>query len=381
METSKKIIEILEKIAKTNSIPLDLAKNLTEEETALINSLYKNNLIKDALDFAKTLNPNNNWEAFKTKHSPKKKPTIPLWKSLAKYAAVLAVALGCLVFIKRQIGKANLPQNYPANEIELVLDNGEVQILNTNSSKQIVKQNGKIIGSQSGNSINYNPKDLAKELVYNQLRVPYGRTFNLTLSDGTKVFLNAGTNIKYPTTFVKGKIREIFLEGEAYFEVAEDKVHPFIVNTNQVSITVLGTKFNVSSYKEDTEINTVLVEGSVSLSNDQNPDSASLLQPGHKGSWDKSNNKMSFKKVDVKMYTEWMQGDIVFRNTAFNEMIKKLERNYNVIIENNNQTLNLKKFNANFNKNIENIDDILTVISQIYPFTYKKTDNKIIINQ
>lgn len=381
MKTNEKIIRVLKDINKKNILTPDMLTGLTLEEKDLIKALYKDKLITEALNFVQTLDTDKNWNEIKEKLIPNKTtPIIPLWRKVSKYAAILLVILASVFLLKTQLNSKIQPSSSFTNEIKLVLENGEVRVLNTNTNNQIIKKNGEIIGLQEGNVINYNSSKTSKKLVFNTLEVPYGKTFNIILSDGTKVFLNSGSKIKYPINFIIGKNREVFLEGEAFFDVAKDKNHPFIVNANNVDIKVLGTKFNVSSYAEDSEINTVLVEGSVSLSHSKSPNTTSLLQPGYKGSWNKLDAKMSFEKVDTKIYTEWMQGDVIFRNTTFEDMVKKLERNYNVSIQNNNKSLSLKKFNASFNKNIESIDQILISIGKIHPFTYKKEDNKIIIN-
>jgi len=381
MNTSENIIRILQDIAKTGTVDPSMLKGLSFEEQELIENLQKQGLVDEALNFVKSNNIDNSWEKFKNKLLLKEKSVIPLWKKTLKYAAIFIVVIASSYFLLNKYKVADTEIKISSNEVELILENGDKQIINTNGESRIVKKNGELVGSQKGNAINYESNAVSEKIVYNELRVPYGKTFNIFLSDGTKVFLNSGTSLKYPVNFGKSKNREVFLVGEAYFEVSKDAIHPFIVNANQMNIKVLGTKFNVSSYTDDSEINTVLVEGSVSLSNDSSPKEESMLKPGFKGSWDKTQSKIVLEKVDTRIYTEWMNGDVIFRNATFEEMTKKLERNYNVKIQNNNIGLNLKKFNASFNKNIESIDDIMISISEIYPFTFNKMDDKIIINQ
>jgi ferric-dicitrate binding protein FerR (iron transport regulator) len=177
--------------------------------------------------------------------------------------------------------------------------------------------------------------------------------------------------------------REVFLEGEAFFDVTKDKMHPFVVNANDVRVRVLGTKFNVSSYAEDKVINTVLVEGSVALSSTVRPNEKTMLTPGYKGGFNKSGNAaFSLEKVDTKFYTNWMKGEIVFKGVGFKEIISKLERTYNVSIKNNNNTLGGVKFSGSFDKNIESINDVMDAMSKIHPFNYEitKTNSIIITN-
>lgn len=380
MNSSKKIIEVLREVSQTHVLNPKSLKHLTAEEQELIQNLYKDNLIDEALSFSEAIDVNQNWQELKTALVAKETPVVPLWRRAMKYAAILVVALGCLYLLKNQFSTEQQP-NVSSDAIELVLENGDIKIINVAETAEIANEKGELIGSQEGDILNYNASASSEKLVYNQLKVPYGKTFNIVLSDGTKVYLNSGTSLKYPINFITGNNREVFLEGEAYFEVAKDKAHPFIVNANNMNIEVLGTQFNVSSYPDDSEIHTVLVEGSVSLSSDIAPNNTSLLIPGFKGSISRTSPKtIVLEEVDTKIYTEWMNGDVIFRNSTFKDMVKKLARNYNVTIENNYEALNQKRFNASFNRKIESIDDIMTAISEIYPFTYSKTGNQIIIN-
>src|SRR5690606_21391749 len=152
--------------------------------------------------------------------------------------------------------------------ITLQLDNGSIETISENGERTIINQQGTVVGSQQGTSLNYRGNDINDKLVYNTLNIPHGKQFDLVLSDGTQVKLNSGSSIKYPVQFLPGNNRKVFLMGEAYFEVAKDTEHPFIVNVDDMEVQVLGTQFNLSYYPEDGEITTVLVEGSVELYKD-----------------------------------------------------------------------------------------------------------------
>src|SRR5690606_20172851 len=149
--------------------------------------------------------------------------------------------------------------------ITITLDNGTIETLGIDENKVVRDADGNIIGTHNKSKLTYTGVSKGEELVYNTLNIPYGKQFDVVLSDGTHVFLNSGTSLRYPVTFIKGKDRTVFLSGEAYFEVAKDEGHPFVVDANEIQIEVLGTKFNVSRYPEDSNINTVLVEGSIEL--------------------------------------------------------------------------------------------------------------------
>ncbi|WP_308991576.1 FecR domain-containing protein [Mariniflexile litorale] len=379
MKADFNIIEILKKINSTGNIDSSDLEELSLEEKELIENIYNNDLVKQALVFANSLNSEESWREVEAKLK-QHDTTTPLWKKAYKYAAVFIGVIGLVFFYQKTANDA--PENKIASDsIELIMDNGKVLIISSNGESQIISKNGQVIGSQKGSKIDYSINSNVDKLAYNQLKIPNGKTFNITLSDGTKVYLNSGSSLKYPVKFLKGMQREVFLEGEAYFEVSKDALHPFLVNASDMNVKVLGTKFNVSSYKNDVEISTVLVEGSVSLSNDSNPNNESVLTPGYKGVLNKSNldSDIVLEKVNTDLYTGWINGDLLFRKSSFIDMVKKLERSYDVKIINNNKLLNTLKFNGSFNVNIESIENIMKSLSEVQPFVYKINNNTITI--
>lgn len=270
----------------------------------------------------------------------------------------------------------------PSTSITLQLDNGEIKVIDTKESQELVNEEGSIVGKQVKNSIAYLNTVETNELTYNTLKIPYGKTFELLLSDGTKVHLNAGTSIKYPIKFLKGHHREVFLEGEAYFDVAKDKQHLFVVNNSGVNVEVYGTKFNVSTYPEDIITDVVLVEGSVSMyktnSNSELQESHKvLLTPGVKGSFNKKNKQIKTKPVIASIYTSWIYGELVFRDMTFQNILKKLERHYNVGITINNEELANETFNASFGK--VSIQKVLEYLRTTYHIDFTINNNHITI--
>lgn len=307
--------------------------------------------------------------------------------NLFKYAATLLLlfGLGYVFTLNKVEDDTTIIETTPQNqkEITLSLPNGNVEVISENGKRKVYNANGKIIGVQKGNQLNYthNKNEQVVKLVYNELTIPYGKQFDLVLSDGTNVKLNAGTSIKYPVQFIKGKDRKVFIKGEAYFDVKKDTEHPFIVNANNINIEVLGTEFNVSFYPEDQNINTVLVEGSVKLyeKNKRNQKNETItLTPGYKAAWSKNQKEMSLSKVDVNLYTAWKDGDLLFKNTTFSNIIKKLERKFNVTIDNKYAFLNQQIYTASFLNN-ETIENILEYFKEETSFKYVREDNTITI--
>lgn len=379
MYSSPNLVNILKEIVRNGSVDASRIELLSQEEQELIKELKENNLLDEALSHVESIDADSNWKDFKERINLKRTPIVINWKNIFQYAAVF-VGLLSLVYVFQYKTDEKIKTVIPADAIQLVLENGDIQVLSSNGEQQIIKKDGGVVASQKENTISYSSSNVMDKLVYNEIKIPYGKTFVITLSDGTKVNMNAGSSLKYPVQFIKGHNREVVLEGEAFFDVVKDKKHPFIVKTRSVNVKVLGTKFNVSSYKEDTDVNTVLVEGSVSLSSKTMPNENAMLVPGEKGTWNIKNKEIAIEKVDTRIYTEWMTGELVFRKAAFRDIIIKLERSYNVTIENDKKELLDKKFNASFNKNIESIDVVLETMSKIQDFTFKKEGKLIKIN-
>lgn len=304
---------------------------------------------------------------------------------LLKYAAVFIALLGFGYFFMNQNRGLPAAENdllIGKDAITLELENGDLKVINSNGEEKVVSKTGQVIAEQKGAILNYGKENNSKDLVYNTLSIPNGKTFQVVLSDGTTVHLNAGSSFKYPEHFIDSGNRQVYLlEGEAYFEVTKDARHPFVVNTNAVNVRVLGTEFNISSYPEDAAINTVLIEGAVSIYGNKeiyNKAASLELKPGYKASWDKIKKNIIVEEVDTKNYTAWKNGELIFKNTQFKNIIKKLERHFNVSIINNNARLNEQYFDAKFD--IETIEQVLNAFNKSIKIQYTIEDNQIIIN-
>lgn len=299
-------------------------------------------------------------------------------RKMIRYAALLIILLGIGIVYKMGNFNSQPQLVFPNEKITLQLENGDVKVINEDGSSKVTNSKGEIVGSQTGTQLVYTGENHQEQLVYNTLTVPYGKRFEIQLSDGTVVHLNAGTSLKYPVKFIKGKQRTVFLKGEAFFNVTKDKAHPFIVNSDGLDVQVLGTQFNMSSYPEDSNTDVVLVEGSVYLSAVKDKGNSIILEPGFKGSINKfSQNKIETKPVITSIYTAWIDGELVFRNITFKDMLKRMERHYNIEIVNNNSELKEEKFNASFRK--EPIEKILEYFRITYGIDYEIKDNKILI--
>jgi ferric-dicitrate binding protein FerR (iron transport regulator) len=299
-----------------------------------------------------------------------------------KSAAIMALLVGVGFIFKSAVVDSDAAPIIPEDAIILQLENGKIEVISEGGTATVVDAQGNVLGSQQGSQIVYKNNGASKvELIYNTLTVPYGKRFDLLLSDGTQVTLNSGTSLKYPVQFLKAGSRQVFLDGEAFFSVAKDSVNPFIVNTNELNVRVLGTKFNLSSYPEDQFVNTTLLEGSVAVYNSQDTfdsSKASLLEPGYRAEWNKHDKKILVEEADIAMHTDWLNGKIILRHLPFKNIVKKLERHYNVEIINNNQGLAEELFTASFD--VETVDQVFKTFNSTYKMDYKINDRQIIIN-
>lgn len=309
-----------------------------------------------------------------------KRPIRRLMTNWIKYAAVVMLFFGIAYLIQRDYSSHQDASVIVSNDksITLELENGAVQTIDVSQTKAVKDVNGNLIGAQKQNQLSYTPVAGIDKLVFNTLTVPYGKRFELVLSDGTSVHLNAGSSLRYPMNFLKEGARQVFLTGEAYFDVKKNKSNPFVVKVGELEVNVLGTEFNVSAYTEDSDIEVVLVEGAVNLkqNNDAINESTNLV-PGQKGLFEHTSNNISVANVKTALYTSWRQGHLVFRNVTFDNILAKLERHYSVEIENRNKELGSEIFNASFN-DVE-IEKVLSFFNDVHKIKYSIENNKVII--
>lgn len=307
----------------------------------------------------------------------KEKPVRKLVPNWIRYSAAVVIGIGLMVQYYYS-GKSDTTLVPKDDVITLELDNGTIQTINTGQSKVVKNAEGNIVGKQEQDQIDYAEANSVKELVYNTLSLPKGKTFRIMLSDGTAVNMNAGSSLRFPVNFASNESRRVFLTGEAYFDVTKDKERPFIVNLGNLEVEVLGTEFNVSSYSEDSNIEVVLVEGAVHLNTkgelEENP---IALSPGQRGSYSRDSENIKIDTVNTNIYTSWMQGHLVFRELTFDQILRKLERHYNIEILNTNTELGKVVFNASFND--VKIEEVLSFFNDTHKIEYEIDNNKVII--
>lgn len=297
---------------------------------------------------------------------------------LTKYAAIVLLSVGLGYYLNQPQIELKPIEELVSTKVTLETSEGE-QIIIEESSTELIEIEGKVIAKRKSKTITYEKKLEAKELKYNTLNVPYGKRFNVELSDGSVVYLNSGTSIKFPVQFMEGKDREIEIEGEAFFDVAHDENNTFRVRSNGAILEVYGTKFNFKNFPEDPFSEIILTEGSVGVKSDLNDKEMVRIKPSFKAKLNKSGNDVEVTQVNTKLYTSWIDGRVVFRNENIDNLIMKLERLYNVSITNNNQNLSNNFFNATIYVENETIEDVLNYLEEVYSIDYQVVKNKIII--
>lgn len=258
-----------------------------------------------------------------------------LYIGFIKYAAVaiLFFAIGALLFYRTDnFNKEFLSQNItePAfSDARIIRPGGDDILLHEKKSHIEYRQDGQVVVNNQIITPTVHEQRKAPEM--NQLVIPYGKTSELILPDGSRVWLNAGSRLIYPDKF-ENKNREVLLIGEAFFEVEHNENQPFIVQTTDIRIKVLGTHFNVSAYPTDQVIETVLSQGKVRQEqNNSNMFSESTdIYPGQMAVFNKTERTTQVKEVDVENFTLWKEGLLKFESTDMSRLIKKLERYFNI---------------------------------------------------
>ncbi|MEO1010809.1 MAG: FecR domain-containing protein [Bacteroidota bacterium] len=266
-------------------------------------------------------------------------------------------------------------------EVKLVLANEREVRIESDNSQITYSDEGKTVKIDNQENLNQAPEE-DSEVVYNTMVVPYGKKSRISLADGSVVWLNSGTRLTYPIAFT-GKRREVYLEGEAIFEVAHNKAHPFYVYTEDYEVKVLGTVFNVSSYPDDAHTSTALESGKVEISFPEKMGTGggpTTISPGTMATFHKTRRNMEIKKVDVKHYMSWREGVFIFENDALRSILKKVSRHYRVNISIADENLAEQTFSGTLDIS-KSLEDVLGIIKETSDFDYQNLDDQIKINQ
>lgn len=331
------------------------------------------------LDTYKAISAEDAWKNFEktltTKPSEKKTLKIlKLRKITFKYAAILiGISIATFFYFTNQ--NSNLKPNITQSIVLSTTNKTNIELHTTNHTP-IKNTKGEIIAFQNGREINYSEIDPNKSAIQT-LKTPNGQTFRVVLSDGTKVYCDAGTTLQFPNKFPEEGPRNVSLIGQAFFDVVSDAKHPFVVNTKNMNVKALGTQFNVTAYANNDYVDAVLIEGLVEIKLNDTDKKEMKLLPGQKATFNKHLKNLRIKRVNTYDYTAWISQKLIFKETPFNSIRKTLERRFNVSILNENDKLEDEVFTAKFNN--ETLEQILNAFKSNYEFNYSIDNHTILI--
>lgn len=343
MRTEKDTFHLAQILVKS------LKESLTAEEQEILDqwlaedqdhlNLYEHyasdDFVKQKLKSASGIAWREDYESFMKRYAFLRRQN--KWRERIKYAAIflLPLSLALALWLKAPVQPVELAVQAPVvenNKPVLTLAGGE-RIILTDSLKVsetdgtwVAGENGELVYTKQAEDTMVAPQTL----LYNRLEVPRGAEYFLTLADGSKIWLNSETVIRYPVNFT-GEKREVYLEGEAFFKVAKDPERPFVVHAAETQVEVLGTEFNVRNYSDELEVATTLVNGRVRLTTEKENRQV-ILEPGEQGSIDKATGKMGVQTVDAYLFTAWKDARFVFRNTRMEDLLNTLSRWYDLTI-------------------------------------------------
>lgn len=209
-----------------------------------------------------------------------------------------------------------------------------------------------------------------------EINVAYGENKHFFLPDSSEIWLNAGTYIKYPKEFI-GDERNIYLDGEAYFSVKQNEQKPFIVQTEKISVKVLGTKFNLKAYTNDEKIITTLTSGKVEVST---KNESHILKPNEQLSYDRNTSSIDIVEVSSDETNSWLSGQLVFNDSSLRDILLALERRFNISISNNTGIPTSKLYTIKFLRN-ETPEEVLNILQEVVGFSYQKDENEIVLTK
>lgn len=276
-----------------------------------------------------------------------------LWPLIAAAASIVLVIGATLFVFKQRIAGNLITTKLAKNEVVpggnkaiLIMPNGKTISLTDAANGLVVQRAGVSIRKSKGGQLTYvvNHSSTGERQAaiadWNTIKTPRGGQYEVMLADGTHVWLNAASSLRFPQTF-NGPQRLVELSGEAYFEVAKDKSHPFIVQANGTKVQVFGTHFNVNAYPDNSMVTTTLLEGSVQMSHNGQ---ATMLIPGEQGISPISGGAVVVSRADLQQAIAWKNGYFLFHDLGLVEVMKQVSRWYDVDIEFQDEEVKNKEF-------------------------------------
>lgn len=353
MTIHDRLFDLANKLAKSYSkkektAALNEVEFLSEESKNRIKKNLSAESIQEQQNNLAEIDINNDWAKVAARINPKKKKNLP---KLYKVAAITLLMLSTSYLTYNYMQTTNQHTQVqtaiaPGTDKALLTleDGSQVELKPETTFKNKVAQT-------KGDRLEYIQVNAQLHTVFNYLEVPRGGQYQLTLADGTKIWLNADTKIKYPVAFQPGKTRTVeLLYGEVYLDVSHSTMHQgdaFKIIAQEQEVEVIGTEFNLKAYKEDTKIYTTLVEGKIRIITNGKQ---SNLNPGEQSILDLNSGQLSKSQVDVNYDTAWIRGYFYFKDKPLKEIMQVLARWYDVRISFNSSDLEKVKFSGLLSK-------------------------------
>lgn len=259
------------------------------------------------------------------------------------------------------------------NAATLTLSDGTTVVLDEVQNGTISTQgNAKILKLSNGTLSYNNLNKETKEVLYNTISTPKGGQYQLLLSDGSKVWLNAASSVKFPATFV-GKERKVELLGEAYFEVAKNRDMPFKVNVDGLEVEVLGTHFNINSYSDESTVRTTLLEGSVKINSSK---AKIFLKPGQQAKLERDGEVKIINNADLDEVVAWKEGRFQFDRADIYTVMRQIKRWYDVSIE--YKGIVSSHFGGTISRNV-NLSQVLKMLQLTGEVKFQVEDRKVVV--
>ncbi|WP_051621323.1 FecR family protein [Leeuwenhoekiella sp. MAR_2009_132] len=351
----------------------------SEEEVALLfdwiakDPLNKKEFIR--LKTAWTLSESSTIAPARLKHD---RAQLKLSKKIFKpwrYAGILIVLVGVgLAWFATQQNKAKIEES-----IVLEINQEENHNLTNVTHNIITTLEGTVVAEVAKDEIHFLEQKDTLKVTSQLIKVPFGKTYKIILSEGSVVYLNAGSSLQFPSSFT-GKTREVRLTGEGFFDIAKNENQPFIVHAARLNVRVLGTRFNVQAYAEMNSVETALEEGRVQVGLENGSNLELTLIPGEVATYIKSSKSLIKANKNIEAITAWTRGELLLNNTPSTEIFRKLERHFNVKILNDYEALNRQTFSGAV-KLERSIEEILQLLKLDTPFDFTIKNNQITITQ
>ncbi|MGZ2369888.1 FecR family protein [Ancylomarina sp. YFZ004] len=366
-------------------IQLDIWLKEDVAHQSLLDDLINTEEREKRFELIERINLDYEWKRFQKNSTPKTISMPNRLLEVVRYAAVIALPMliaGYLLFQNYNTNQVavNLPMIEPGTQTaHLVLSNGKKVSLD-DMALHMKEANNEVIIENKERTLNYtsvNNKTENQSLIFNELLIGKGEEYQLVLSDGTRVWLNSETRLKFPVKFSKNR-REVILEGEAFFEVTKNAHAPFIVKTGPMDIEVLGTSFNVSAYKDEASIQTTLVEGKVKVSSNIGQSLEQILKPNEQAVFSKSNNQFEIIEVNAVLYASWREGIFVFNEENLEDILRKLSRWYDINVFFQSEEVRAYQFSGKLPR-FKNCNELLEMIEKTTDVHFTMKENRTVI--